>query len=66
MPPTMRAHCGACSGLIILVTLCGEAWFICLDCDYETEHRATVAEAAEDVVWVPVTTPATTAGRLGS
>lgn len=51
---TYRAHCGACSGPMVLVTAAEGAWYVCMDCGCETEPRATVAAASEDVVWVPV------------
>jgi hypothetical protein len=58
MPPTMRAHCGACSGLMVLVLTDSHVWFRCTVCGYTTPPRQAIAEADADVVWVPATTPA--------
>jgi hypothetical protein len=57
MPPTMRAHCGACAGLMALVVDELGYYFVCDSCGCETPIRPTVAEADLDVVWVPVTDP---------
>jgi hypothetical protein len=55
MTPTMRAHCGACAGLMVLCRASDtEFWFVCLDCGCETDHRGAADIAAEDAVWVPV------------
>lgn len=59
MPPTMCAHCGACSGLMVLRIDYRGCYFVCRECWTETPPRLTVAEADADVVWVPVTTPTT-------
>jgi hypothetical protein len=52
-------HGGDCPGDMVLIVLADSAYFRCAECGQETAHRATVAEAAEDVVWGQVTTPAT-------
>jgi hypothetical protein len=53
---THIAHCGACSGNMMLqVDLQG--WhFVCCVCGVETAPRPTIIEADDDVVWIPVTT----------
>lgn len=58
---THRAHCGACSKPMVLMHRTGSGiWYYrCQDCGAQTEPRATAAAAAEDVVWVLVTTPHT-------
>ena len=54
---TLRAHCGACAGPMIMAQI-GDTlfWFVCVDCGAETDRRSTAAAAAEDVVWVPTKT----------
>ena len=52
---THRAHCGACSGLMVLRIDYKGCYFVCCQCDERTTPRLTMAEADEDVVWVPVT-----------
>lgn len=56
---TLRAHCGACAGLMLLhvkrdpdTGIEYAYWYGCLECGTLTEQRPTAAEAAEDVVWV--------------
>lgn len=49
---THRAHCGACSGLMILRIDYKGCYFVCHECGEQTTPRLTVAEADEDVVWV--------------
>ena len=67
MPPTMRAHCGACAGLMVLCrdyrAIYWIYWYVCRTCGTETPTRLSVAEADCDVVWVPVTTPVTQTGE---
>ncbi len=58
MPPTMRAHCGACSARMVLVLTDSLFWFRCTVCGYTTPLRQSIAEADADVVWVPMTMPA--------
>jgi hypothetical protein len=54
MSETLRSHCGACAGLMVLITDDpGGFWFVCVECGETTAPRPTAAEAAEDVVWVP-------------
>jgi hypothetical protein len=54
MSETLRAHCGACAGLMVLITDDpGGYWYVCQECGETTARRPTAAEAAEDVVWVP-------------
>ena len=55
---THRAHCGACGGLMAMRVDLRGWYFVCCECGVETSPRLTVAEADEDVVWVPVTTSA--------
>lgn len=57
---TLRAHCGACAGRMILhvkrdrETGIDFAYFYgCLECGTMTAQRPTAAAAADDVVWVP-------------
>ena len=56
---TEIAHCGACASRMVLrwqvnaAGLDGPFWYACETCGTETDPRATPAEAAEDVVWVP-------------
>jgi hypothetical protein len=57
---TLRAHCGACAGVMLLhVKRDAETgieyayWYGCLDCGTMTVQRPTAAASAEDVVWVP-------------
>lgn len=60
---THRAHCGACSGLMVLrrdyrtihLACYWIYWYVCQTCGEETPPCLTVAEADDDVVWVPVT-----------
>lgn len=54
---THRAHCGACSGLMVLRIDVLGCYFACYQCGAETPPRLTLAEADEDVVWVPVKAP---------
>jgi hypothetical protein len=49
---TLRAHCGACAGRMIMRQTAEGVWFICQNCFTETSMRSTAAEAGEDVVWV--------------
>lgn len=51
---TETAHCGACSGPMVLRMGIEGAWFRCLDCGEETPPRETVKIADLDVVWTPV------------
>ena len=59
---THRAHCGACSGLMILRIDYKGCYFVCYQCGETTPPRLTLAEADEDVVWVPVIKPGTSKG----
>lgn len=54
MPPTLRAHCGACAGPMVLRSDHLGYYFVCHECGSETQPRPTVAEADADVVWVQV------------
>lgn len=54
---TLRAHCGACAGLMILEHPPGCWRYRCQSCGLLTEPRATPAEAAEGAVWVPASEP---------
>jgi hypothetical protein len=57
MPSTVThiAYCGACASRMVREeTADGWPFYRCEDCGEETEPRATDAEAAEDVVWVPI------------
>jgi hypothetical protein len=49
---THRAHCGACSGRMILRIDYKGCYFVCYQCGEQTTPRLTVAEADDDVVWV--------------
>ena len=51
---THRAHCGACASLMILQIDYKGCYFVCYECGEQTPPRLTVAEADNDVVWVPV------------
>jgi DNA-directed RNA polymerase subunit RPC12/RpoP len=51
---THVAHCGACSGRMMMRTGIEGIWFVCLQCGEETPPRLTLAEADDDVVWVPM------------
>jgi hypothetical protein len=53
----MRAHCGSCSGLMVLVLTDSHFWFRCTICGCTTPSRQSIAEADLDVVWVPAKTP---------
>jgi hypothetical protein len=56
MPVTDIAHCGACASRMVLEqTADGWLFYRCEDCGEETDPRPSAAEAAEDVVWVPIT-----------
>jgi hypothetical protein len=57
MPPTMRAHCGACAAPMVLCSDYTGIYFWCPSCGAETPARETLAAADLDVVWVPATTP---------
>ncbi len=51
---TLRAHCGACAGPMVLVTDDPAGyWYVCRACGETTDPRPTAHAAAEDVVWVP-------------
>jgi|WetSurMetagenome_2_1015567.scaffolds.fasta_scaffold479787_2 hypothetical protein len=54
---THVAHCGACGAEMKLCIDLNGLHFFCLTCGTETPPRSSAAEADEDVVWVPVTTP---------
>lgn len=55
MPGTDIAHCGGCASRMVLEqNEDGWLFYRCEDCGEETEPRETAAEAAEDVVWVPL------------
>jgi len=67
---THRAHCGACSGLMVLQRdyrtinhlLCWIYWYVCQTCGTQTPPCLTTAEADNDVVWVPMAAPKRTEG----
>lgn len=54
---THVAHCGACSGLMVLRCDRRGWYYVCCDCGVETTFRTTTTEADDDVVWVPVDRP---------
>ena len=68
---THVAHCGACAGLMLLRrdyrTLddlpCWIYWYVCQLCGTDTPPCLTLAEADDDVVWVPTPTRDKTHGQ---
>lgn len=51
---TLRAHCGACAGRMVLITDDPAGfWYVCQACGETTAPRPDAAAAAEDVVWAP-------------
>lgn len=54
MPPTLIACCKVCAEPMMLVKSLRGWFFICANCDTQTEPRATAQLAAEDVRWVQV------------
>jgi hypothetical protein len=55
---THVAHCGACAGIMVLRRdyrpIYWLYWYICQTCGTETQPCLTIAEADQDVVWVPL------------
>jgi hypothetical protein len=51
---THIAHCGACGAHMVLLIDQQGCYFVCRICGAQTTPRQTVAEADEDVVWIPV------------
>jgi hypothetical protein len=55
MPPTLRAHCGACTAPLTLVQTAQGVYYRCPACGIETPTHPTAAEADADVLWLPLT-----------
>jgi DNA-directed RNA polymerase subunit M/transcription elongation factor TFIIS len=51
---TLRAHCGACAGRMIMRQSTDSVWFVCQECGETTDPRPTAAEADDDVVWASI------------